>query len=378
MRRLVFEPLIWNFRFDAHGRGGRGLRLAVRHEYARSANGRSEPCSQRRPICRRAERGSHDRAHDRRICAGLRARFGAARRHVAPESAAPSPVASAAVVATIPDDLLLFPGKLEVCSDLPYPPQEYFDADGNPIGSDIEIAQAIAARLGLQAEVVNSVFDTIIPALTGGKCDIILSAQNINDDRLTQVDMIPYFQAGQAFLVQKGNPANIQTAQDLCGKKVAVEAGTTMLDYLSGTSAFKNGGLPKICSDASLPAVEPTPFQKDPDALAALQAGAADAYFSDLPVVIGYADAQPEQFEVAPVPQIDPALEGISVAKSTDPAVAHSVIYDAVKQALLASIADGSYQAILDQVPGRGRSNHGRRREHAPGSTLTRGFLIGR
>ena len=58
---------------------------------------------------------------------------------------------------------------------------------------------------------MNSVFDTIIPALTGGKCDIILSAQNINPDRLTQVDMIPYFQAGQAFLVQKGNPANLQT-----------------------------------------------------------------------------------------------------------------------------------------------------------------------
>ena len=96
-----------------------------------------------------------------------------------------------AVVATIPSDQLLFAGKLTICSDLPYPPQEYFDANGNPIGSDIEIGQGIAARLGLQAEVVNSVFDTIIPALTGGKCDIIISAQNINPERLTQVDMIP-------------------------------------------------------------------------------------------------------------------------------------------------------------------------------------------
>jgi polar amino acid transport system substrate-binding protein len=159
--------------------------------------------------------------------------------------------------------------------------------------------------------------------------------------------MIPYFQAGQAFLVQKGNPANIQVAQDLCGKKVAVEAGTTMLDYLSATGTYKGGGLPKICKDASAADVQATPFQKDSDALAALQAGAADAYFSDLPVVIGYADAQPDQFEVAPVPQIEPALEGISVAKSTDPTVAHSPIYDGVKTALLAMLSDGSYQAIL-------------------------------
>jgi polar amino acid transport system substrate-binding protein len=257
-----------------------------------------------------------------------------------------SPAASVAVAATIPDDQLLFPGKLVICSDLPYPPQEYYDESGNPIGSDIEIGQAIAARLGLTAQIENSVFDTIIAALTSGKCDIILSAQNINADRLTQVDMIPYFQAGQAFLVQKGNPANLQAQTDLCGKKVAVEAGTTMLDFLSGTSDFKNGGMPKICTDAGLQPVEATPFQKDSDAVSALQAGVTDAYFSDLPVVIGYAAAQPDQFEVAPVPQIDPALEGISVAKSTEGA-AHSVIYDAVKAALLASMADGSYQAVL-------------------------------
>ena len=106
-----------------------------------------------------------------------------------------------------------------------------------------------------------------------------------------------------------------------------------MLDYLSGTGTSKGSGLPKVCSDASLPAVVAKPFQKDSDALAALQAGTADAYFSDLPVVIGYADAQPDQFEVSPVPQIEPALEGISVAKPADTTVAHSPIYDAVKTA---------------------------------------------
>ena len=78
-----------------------------------------------------------------------------------------------------------------------------------------------------------------------------------------------------------------------------------------------------------------------------------------LPVVIGYADAQPDQFEVAPVPQIEPALEGISVAKSTDPTVAHSPIYDAVKTALLAMMSDGSYQAILTKYQVEAGRNHG-------------------
>jgi polar amino acid transport system substrate-binding protein len=268
-------------------------------------------------------------------------------------SGAPSP--SVTVVATIPAELLLFPDKLVICSDMPYPPQEYFDANGNPIGSDIEIGQEIARRLGLTAEIVNSVFDTIIPALTGGKCDIIISAQNINPERLGQVDMIPFFQAGQAFMVQAGNPANIQTTEDLCGKKIAVESGTTMLDYLGGTGAFLTNGLPATCTAAGKPAAEPQPYPKDSDAVAALQAGTVDAYMADLPVVIGYADAQPDAFMLAPVPQIAPAMEGISVGKSADPKIQlHTAIYDAVKTALLSMISDGTYLNILTKYQVQG------------------------
>lgn len=258
-----------------------------------------------------------------------------------PTAAAVTPAPSVAIVATVPPEQLLFADRLVICSDLPYPPQEYFDENGNPIGSDIEMGQEIARRLGLTAEIVNSFFDTIIPALTGGKCDIIISAQNITPERVEQVDMIPYFQAGQAFLVQAGNPAGINTTEDLCGKKVAVEAGTTMLDYLSATGNYKNSGLPKICSDAGAAPAEAQPYPKDSDALAALQAGTADAYMADLPVVIGYADTSPDQFEVSAVPQIAPALEGISVAKT------NTGLRDAVKTALLSMMEDGTYLTIL-------------------------------
>jgi polar amino acid transport system substrate-binding protein len=258
-------------------------------------------------------------------------------------SATPSSGASAspAVVASVPPDQLLFADKLVICSDLPYPPQEYFDDSGNPIGSDIELGEGIAARLGLTTKIENSVFSSIILAVTGGKCDIIISAQNITPERLGQVDMIPYFQAGQAFMVQAGNPSNIQTAEDLCGKKIAVQTGTTMLDYVSGSGGFTEGGLPDVCSAAAKPDAEALTFEKDPDAVAALQAGTADAYMADLPVVIGYADASPDQFMLAPVPQIAPALEGISVAKT------NTALRDAVKKALEAMIADGSYLQIL-------------------------------
>ena len=129
-------------------------------------------------------------------------------------------------MATVPNEQLILAGNLFVCSDIPYPPQEFFDEQGNPTGSDIDIGAEIAKRLGLQFHVENTVFNTIIPALTGNKCDIIISAQNITPDRLKQVDMIPFFQAGQSFVVAKGNPKAINTTDDLCGKAIASESGT--------------------------------------------------------------------------------------------------------------------------------------------------------
>ncbi len=247
-----------------------------------------------------------------------------------------------AVVATIPSDQLVVPGQLNVCSDIPYPPLEYLDDQGNPIGSDMEIAAGIADRLGLQLKVVNTVFDYIIAAVNGAKCDIIISDQNITADRVAQVDMIPYFQAGQAFVVAKGNPEGINTELDVCGKKVGAETSTTEIQYLEGTDLYKDsGGLKTKCTDAGMQPPQAVPFEKDSDAFLALTAGQVDVYFADLPVVAFYVQQQPDQFEQAPIPPLDPIKAGISVPQG------HTAVEDAVKSALIAMMNDGSYLQIL-------------------------------
>jgi ABC-type amino acid transport/signal transduction systems, periplasmic component/domain len=255
------------------------------------------------------------------------------------------------VVATVPSGQLLFEGKLTVCSDMPYEPFEYFDAQGNAIGSDIEIATGIATRLGLKVEVVNSVFDTIIAAVTSGKCDLIVSDQNITPDRLGQVDMIPYQQVKQALAVLKGNPAGISSDLDLCGKKVGAETGTTEQGYLEGADLYKeSGGLKKKCADAGKPAPISVPFQKDPDAFAALVAHAVDAYFADEPVVDNFVQKQPDQFE-KPAFSLPAIKVGISVPKPDDNHKAtssgHTALADGVTAALIAMINDGSYLQIF-------------------------------
>jgi len=248
----------------------------------------------------------------------------------------------ASPVASVPKDQLVVAGNLFACIDIPYPPQESFDDQGNPIGSDVDIATEIANRLGLKLKVENTVFDVIIPALTGGKCDIIISAQNINADRLKQVDMIPYFKAGQSFVVAKGNPKGIKTKADLCGKVIAVEKGTTELDFLQGTSDYKGAGLSDGCVKDGKPAITVKQFDKDNDALLALQSGTADAYFADSPAAGYYVEKHGDQFQLSGL-TLEVALEGISVAKT------NTKLRDAVKTALLSMISDGKYLAILEK-----------------------------
>lgn len=257
-------------------------------------------------------------------------------------AASTSESAAATPVANVPTDQLIFPGKLVVCIDIPYPPQEFFDDQGNPTGSDVDIAVEIGKRLGLTTQIENSVFDTIILALTGGKCEMIVSAQNITADRLTQVDMIPYFKAGQSFVVAKGNPAGIAKPLDLCGKKVAVESGTTEGDYVKGTGDYKGAGLNKQCADGGQAEVNLKEFQKDSDALLALSAGQVDAYFADSPVAGYYTVQQPDQFELSGV-TVEIANEGISVPK--DPA--KKDLANGILAALKSMADDGTYVEIL-------------------------------
>lgn len=252
----------------------------------------------------------------------------------------PAPTA----VATVPTGQLVVASRLTICSDIPYPPLEFFDAQGNPTGSDIDIGSEIAKRLGLNPAVENTVFDTIVAALQGNKCDVIISDQNITADRVTKVDMIPYFQAGQAFVVAKGNPAGLNTTMDLCGKKIAAETGTTEVDYLDGTGAYKGGkGLTQACTAAGKPAIQTTPFEKDSDAALALQASQVDAYFADFPVAANYANTKPDVFALSPIPQLAPALAGISVQNDSG----HKGLETAVQAALVSMISDGTYLTIL-------------------------------
>ena len=222
-------------------------------------------------------------------------------------------------------------GMLTVGSDASYPPQEYVDASGKPIGMDIDIASEIASRMGLDLNVINFKFDDIIPALNAGQFDIVVSAMTVTDERSKVVDFVPYFSAGQAVLVQKGNPKGIKTLDDLSGKTAVAEQGTIEEQALKDLNAkLEAAGKPKVNV-----LIYPT----DTDAVDQLRVGRADATLHDSPVAAYYAELNPNAFEVA-IPNFDSAPEGIATAKNNTP------MHDAIDAAIKAMKADGTLNAI--------------------------------
>lgn len=122
-------------------------------------------------------------------------------------------------------------GKLVVYTEGGFAPYEFYKNATDLVGVDIEIAQAIADKIGVELEVVDVNFDTICGAVQSGKADIGLAGMTIRDDRKEQVDFsIPYSSTEQYVIVKEGDDS-VKFAEDLKGKNIGVQEGTTS-DFL--------------------------------------------------------------------------------------------------------------------------------------------------
>src|SRR3954451_25439003 len=121
-------------------------------------------------------------------------------------------------------------GTIKVATDASYAPNEFFASDNKTVqGMDVDLGKAIGQELGLTFQFSNVSFDSIIPSL-GNRFDLGMSSFTDNKEREKVVDMVDYFSAGTSFMVPKDSSLNPTTVADLCGKKLAVEKGTTQLD----------------------------------------------------------------------------------------------------------------------------------------------------
>jgi glutamine transport system substrate-binding protein len=156
---------------------------------------------------------------------------------------------------------------LWVGTDATYPPFETIStATGQPEGLDIDLVRAVAKKLGWQVGFVVTPFDGIVPGLNGKKYDMIVSSFTITPERAAAVQFsIPYYDAGQSIAVPLDN-TTITRAEDLKGKKVGVQLGTT------GERMAK-----------SIDSVEVISFENIGAAFIDMENGKLDAVLNDLP-----------------------------------------------------------------------------------------------
>lgn len=127
-------------------------------------------------------------------------------------------------------------GTLTICTHLPYEPFEFTDGD-KVVGFDPAVLELAAKANGLDTEVLDVAWETITTgeALNSGQCDVGAGAMTINAEREAVMDFTdPYFTATQALMTKTG--AGITSLDDLAGKKVAVQDGTTGADYTRANS----------------------------------------------------------------------------------------------------------------------------------------------
>jgi len=234
-------------------------------------------------------------------------------------------------------------GVIKVGSDIAYAPVEFYDENDKVAGIDPDVGEALGKQLGVKFEFSDGSFDGLITGQNSGRHDVIMSAmtdtkqrQEGLDDKGKKVgkgvDFVDYFRAGSAILVKKGNPENIKSLDDLCGKTVALQRGTANEEVAEEQN--------KKCDKP----IKILAFDKDTEALLQVRQGRAVADINDYPVAAYNAKTSGggKDFEVVG-DQIDAAPYGIAVSKE------NTELRDAIKAALDAIIANGDYAKILQK-----------------------------
>lgn len=169
--------------------------------------------------------------------------------------------------------------ELVVGMELAYPPFETTDESGDPAGISVEMAYALGEYLDRPVRIENMAFSGLIPALTTGKIDLILSSMTITEERAQTVNFSnPYAKAQLSLLVYKDSP--VQSFDDLKaeGRKLAVKTGTT--GYLFAL--------------ANLPEENIVAFDKETACVLEVTQGRADAFIYDALTIFRNAEQNPD------------------------------------------------------------------------------------
>jgi polar amino acid transport system substrate-binding protein len=223
-------------------------------------------------------------------------------------------------------------GVLTIGMEIGYPPMEYFDTDGTtPIGFDVQMAKALAAKLGLEVKFVDTAWDGIFAGVNTGKYDCIMSAVTITEERLGAHNFTkPYIGNAQALVLLKGSAVSARTPEELAGLGVAYQAETTSDIYMT---QLAEGGL----------RFTPYEYDKVLNCFDELRNHRVDAIVCDSLVAFDYVAPADSPFEIVWQGEAEETF-GICLKKGNDALTAE------LDKALDALFADGTMLKISQDV----------------------------
>ena len=226
-------------------------------------------------------------------------------------------------------------GVLSIGMEIGYPPMEYYADDGKtPIGFDVEMGKAIAAKLGLKAEFVDVAWDGIFAGVETKRYDTIMSSVTITPARQAAHNFSkPYIANTLAMVLMKGSSVNARTPEQCVGLDVAFQADTTADFYMEELAATK--GL----------RYNPRRYEKVMNCFDELRLGRVGVIVTDLLVAYDYVAPANSPFEIV-WRSADPEVFGICMKKG------NNALSTAIDKALEEMFNDGTMLKISNQIFG--------------------------
>ncbi len=218
---------------------------------------------------------------------------------------------------------------LTMATNAEFPPYEFYDGD-TVVGIDAEIAAAIAEKLGMELEIVDTAFDSIIPAVVAGKYDMGMAGMTVTEERLEEVNFSDSYATGVQVVIVKED-SEITTVDDLFGDKnytIGVQTGTT--GDLYSTWDIEDEKLGTVSR-----------FNKGADAVEALKIGKVDCVIIDNEPAKAFV-ADSEGLKILDTAY---AEEQYAIAVSKD----NAELLENINKALKELTEDGTVQAIVDK-----------------------------
>jgi len=226
---------------------------------------------------------------------------------------------------------LITDGTLEIVTKAAAPPYEYFEDGTDTLrGSDIDLATAVAAKLGLEAKFTSIEFAGIIPAIEAKRYDFSIAGMGDTPARQEIVDFVDYSTDSNSVVVVKGNPNDVDGIESLCGLNVSSVEGSVYLGLLETQN--------ESCDDK----MNITIFPDNATALLQVKTGRADATIYQTGVALYLIKTDPDSADLEVLSDVEYGKGYNAIAFNKDSAE----LRDLVQDALIALQDDGIYEDI--------------------------------